>query len=120
MEPARLLLEHVYGVVVFHVKSCRRVRLVDGLAVKPEPHVLDAEPRSVAVRCHQFPQGRLFFYLEVHNAPVLTDDFEVDVLVVGFDILEFSEIKKGENLARKATRDLLPLQISSKLRLFKT
>lgn len=102
MGPATsLLLEHVNGVVVLHIQTRWCVRFVDGLAVKSESHVLDAQPRPIAVRCHQFPQGRLFFDLEVHNASVLTDNFEVDVLVVGFDILEFSKRNKNGKISAK-------------------
>lgn len=71
----RLLLEHVNCVIVFHVQARRSICLVDGLAVEAEPHVLDAQARSVAVGSHELSKRRVLFDFEVDDASVLTNNF---------------------------------------------
>lgn len=100
-----LLLEHIDGVIIFHVEACWRVRLVDWLAVKSEPDILDAEARTIAVSRHELPQWRVLLYFEVHDASILTNNLQIDVLVVRFNILEISEIR--ESSAKRLSAILL-------------
>ena len=72
---ANLLLENVYGVIVLHIESCRRVRLVDRLTIETEPHVLDVESGPIAICGHELPKRSMLLDLEVHDSSVLADDF---------------------------------------------
>lgn len=83
----RLLLKHIYGVVVLHVEACWRVCLVDWLAVKSEPNVLDAQARTIAVSRHELPQWRVLFDFEVDDAAVLSNNLQIDMFVVWFNVL---------------------------------
>uniref|UniRef100_A0A6G5AGJ1 Uncharacterized protein n=1 Tax=Rhipicephalus microplus TaxID=6941 RepID=A0A6G5AGJ1_RHIMP len=83
----RLLLENVNCVIILHVEACRGISFIDRLAVKSEPNILDAQARPITVSGHELPQWRVLFDFKMHNAAILSNNLQIYMLVVGFDVL---------------------------------
>lgn len=91
----RLLLENVNCVIILHVEACRGISFIDRLAVKSEPNILDAQARPITVSGHELPQWRVLFDFKMHNAAILSNNLQIYMLVVGFDVLEIGRRESG-------------------------
>uniref|UniRef100_A0A2M3ZMF3 Putative secreted peptide n=1 Tax=Anopheles braziliensis TaxID=58242 RepID=A0A2M3ZMF3_9DIPT len=77
---AGLLLVHLDCVAFLHLQRCRRVVLVDRLAIEAESHDLHRQARPVTVGIHQLAKRRVLFNLELYDGVVLAQHLQVDVL----------------------------------------
>jgi len=73
-------VEYVDRVAVLHIQLAGSLVLADRLAIEAEPHLLHLDAGAVTVRRHELAERRVLLDLEVNNAAILTQNFEVDML----------------------------------------